>query len=166
MKSAMQSIPLGNGDLGANIWADEDALYILLSKTDAFSRLHRLLKTGYIKLKFPKGVLNENLRFHLVLNEGILKISNENINIQIYADAFKPLYKIDADGKYADTLCLEIVNYRAKAEHLAYNDRSNYQLNCDADEIIEFDCTEDCDTVFTVGNSSVGQMHENTRLSL
>ncbi|MGN1442349.1 MAG: DUF5703 domain-containing protein, partial [Acutalibacteraceae bacterium] len=162
MRNAMQSIPIGNGDLGANIWADENVVCVLLSKTDAFSRLHRLLKTGYIRLKFPKGVLNENLNFHLVLNEGILKIQNENIRVQIYADAYKPIYKIDVDGKYADKLCLEIVNYRAKPEDLAHNDRSNYQLNCGADEDIGFDCTEDSDTVFIDGKSAIGQMHENT----
>lgn len=162
MKSAMQSIPLGNGDLGANIWADENSVSILLSKTDAFSRLHRLLKTGYIRLKFPKGVLNENLCFHLVLNEGILKIHNKNIRIQIYADAFLPVYQIEVDGKFADKLCLEIVNYRAHPERLAHDDRSNYPLNCEADEDIGFDCTEDNDIVFTQEKSAIGQMHKNT----
>ena len=162
MKDAMQSIPIGNGDLGSNVWADENAVSVLLSKTDAFSRLHRLLKIGYIRLKFPKGVLNENLDFHLVLNEGILKIQNENIRIQIYADAYKPVYKIDVDGKSADKLCLEIVNYREKPECLSHNDRSNYQLNCEKEENIGFDCTEDSDTVFIDGKSAVGQMHENS----
>lgn len=162
MKSAMQSIPLGNGDLGANVWADENAVCLLLSKTDAFSRLHRLLKTGYLKLHFPKGVLNDSLSFHLVLNEGILKIENENIRIQIYADAFHPVYKLAVAGESADKLQLEIVNYRDKPERLSHNDRSNYQLNSDEDTQIAFDSTEDSDTVFTVGESAIGQMHENT----
>lgn len=161
MKNAMQSIPLGNGDLGANVWADENAVHFLLSKTDAFSRLHRLLKTGYLKLIFPNGVLNESLNFHLVLEEGILKIKNENINIEIYADAYSPIYKINVSGKYARQTKLEIENYREKPELLAGNDRSNYQLNCDPDDDIGFDCTEDSDTVFTVGENAIGQMHEN-----
>lgn len=161
MKNAMQSIPLGNGYLGANVWADENAVHFLLSKTDAFSRLHRLLKTGYLKLIFPNGVLNESLNFHLVLEEGILKIKNENINIEIYADAYSPIYKINVSGKYARQTKLEIENYREKPELLAGNDRSNYQLNCDPDDDIGFDCTEDSDTVFTVGENAIGQMHEN-----
>lgn len=162
MKNAMQSIPLGNGDLGANVWADDDAICILLSKTDAFSRLHRILKTGFLKLHFPTGVLTERLSFHLVLNEGILKIENENICMQIYADAFVPVYKIEVTGKYADALRLEIVNYRDKPEQITPNDRSNYQLNYGEGETVDFDCTEDADTLFTVGTSAVGQMHENT----
>lgn len=161
MKNAMQSIPIGNGDLGANVWADEKAIHILLSKTDAFSRLHRLLKTGYLKLIFPKGVLNENVKFHLVLNEGILKIENENISVQIYADADFPIYKINVDGKYADKTKLETVNYRERPELIACDDRSNYQLNCEPDDDICFDCTEDGDSVFTVGENAVCQMHEN-----
>lgn len=53
MKGPMESIPVGNGDLGANIWAEKDGIYFLLSKTDAFSRLHRLIKTGFLKFTLP-----------------------------------------------------------------------------------------------------------------
>ena len=33
MKGPMESIPIGNGNLGANIWAEKDGIYFLLSKT-------------------------------------------------------------------------------------------------------------------------------------
>ncbi|MGN0538932.1 MAG: DUF5703 domain-containing protein [Candidatus Fimenecus sp.] len=162
MKSSMDSIPLGNGDLGANIWASGNEINILLSKTDAFSRLHRLLKTGYIKLRFQDGVLNENLDFHLVLEEGILKISNENIRAEIYADAFEPVYITEIEGKGVSGMALEVINYRSRREKIAHNDRSNYQLNCESNEDTGFDCTEDADILFSEGDGTLGQMHQNS----
>lgn len=46
--SALQSVPIGNGDLGANVWLAKDGLTLLLSKTDNWSELMRLLKTGLL----------------------------------------------------------------------------------------------------------------------
>lgn len=160
MKNAMQSIPVGNGDIGANVWAVKNEICILLSKCDAFSRLHRLLKTGFIRLRFPDGVLNKKTLFHLSLEEGILRIENKNINCEIYADAHAPVYKINLSGKYADKVRLDVINYRDKPEKLGERDLSNYQLNCERGKDIDFDCTEDSDTLFTVDNM-ICQYHEN-----
>lgn len=161
MKTPMESIPVGNGDIGANVWAKDNSIYLLLSKCDAFSRLHRLLKTGFIKLTFPEGEFNKKTVFHLSLKEGILRISAENLVAEIYADAFSPVYKINLEGKGVRGMNLSVINYRSKPEALGKKDLSNYQLNCEGGEDMAFDCTEDADVMFTSGTCSVGQYHCN-----
>ena len=43
------SMPIGNGDIGANVWVDSSGLLQLyISKTDAYSEIGRLLKIGKI----------------------------------------------------------------------------------------------------------------------
>lgn len=161
MKSSMESIPIGNGDLGANIWAEKDGIYFLLSKTDAFSRLHRLLKTGFLKFTLPDSRCFDSLDFHLSLEEGILKIKNEDISFQIYADANSPVYVMDISGDIGGC-SLSIINYRSEPEKIDPADRSNYQLNHDKNTHIDFDCTEDADIVFSAGEGTLGQYHRNS----
>ncbi|MDR2468921.1 MAG: DUF5703 domain-containing protein, partial [Tannerella sp.] len=48
-KDATGSMPIGNGDLGANVYAVQNGdLYLLLGKTDAFDRSGNVLKTGRV----------------------------------------------------------------------------------------------------------------------
>ena len=51
MSGAMRSIPVGSGVMGANVWLGEDGgLRLLISRTDAWSELGRLLKTAEIAI--------------------------------------------------------------------------------------------------------------------
>ena len=51
MNDAMQSLPLGNGDIGTNVWLSPDGnIHLLISKTDSWSELYRLLKPAHIVL--------------------------------------------------------------------------------------------------------------------
>lgn len=46
------SMPIGNGDIGANVWVEPTGdLVLLLSKTDAWSENGRLLKLGHVRVK-------------------------------------------------------------------------------------------------------------------
>ena len=48
---ASGQMPLGNGDIAAGVYAIEnDALYLLLSKNDAFTYNGDLFKTGRVKI--------------------------------------------------------------------------------------------------------------------
>ena len=52
-KDSAGSMPLGNGRLGLNVWAEEGGdLVFYISKTDAWDGLGRLLKLGRVRLKF------------------------------------------------------------------------------------------------------------------
>ncbi|MEG2395935.1 MAG: DUF5703 domain-containing protein [Oscillospiraceae bacterium] len=158
---SMKSVPIGNGDLGANVWVMQGSICLLLSKTDAFSELHRLIKTGYIKLEFSNIVFDDDLDISLSLNNGILNISNSEINLKIWVDAFSPVYNIDILPKKPVDCCLKIINYRSLPLTLECDDRSNYQLNHKKDEDIGIDCTESADAIFSVSENTIGQYHHN-----
>ena len=45
------SMPIGNGDIGMNVWVERNGVLVLLiSKTDAWSENHRLLKIGRVRV--------------------------------------------------------------------------------------------------------------------
>ena len=70
------SMPLGNGDIGLNVWVEQDGdLLFYISKTDAWSDSCRLLKLGRVRVKlspnpFMKGLpFVQTLRLHGVIGE-------------------------------------------------------------------------------------------------
>ena len=61
-KNSRESVPIGGGDCGANVWLEEDSrLHLLLSKTDSFGESGRLMKTGYITVHIPGVFSRDNL---------------------------------------------------------------------------------------------------------
>lgn len=85
--SKTESLPIGNGDIGANVWADCDGdINILISKTDAVSEIGRLLKVGLIKLKFTFPVfLNEEPDTTLDFSDGSVTVKNSTSEVKIAA---------------------------------------------------------------------------------
>lgn len=180
MKDAMQSIPVGNGDLGANIWADKNKLSLLLSKTDAWSEVHRLLKTGLLSLTLSPNPFNRKTQWRLSYGDGVLYVTAKDAVMRIYADANAPVYRISFSSKTKRSVKLEVVNYRDEAVTLAPYDHSNYHMMSEVPEPkrsifsllkrkkkeaftnpFDFDCAESADTVFSKTAHSVGQYHHN-----
>jgi len=90
-------MPLGNGDIAAGVCAIEgDALYLLLSKNDAFDEQGDLLKTGRVKIElspnpFAKG---KPFRQTLDLKTASILIEANGVRLLIWADANKPVYHV------------------------------------------------------------------------
>ncbi|MCS7032385.1 MAG: DUF5703 domain-containing protein, partial [Phycisphaerae bacterium] len=53
------SMPIGNGDLGANVWVEAHTgeLILLLGKTDAWDENGILLKLGRVRVRFSPSAL-------------------------------------------------------------------------------------------------------------
>ena len=51
-KDAAGSMPIGNGEVGLNVWVEEDGdLLFYIARTDAWSECNRLLKLGRIRVE-------------------------------------------------------------------------------------------------------------------
>jgi hypothetical protein len=106
---ATASMPIGNGDLGANVYALRSGdLCLLLSKTDAFDWNGNVWKTGRVRIRIsPNPFYKESLAFRQTLNlaEGcidftsICRVSNQHLKIKVWVDANRPVYHVDVQGK-------------------------------------------------------------------
>ncbi len=71
------SMPLGNGDIGLNVWVEEDGdLLFYLSKTDAWDENARLLKLGRIRVSLSPNpfVVGDGFRQEIDLATGCIRI--------------------------------------------------------------------------------------------
>jgi len=63
------SMPIGNGDIGMNVWAERNGdLWLLLSKSDAWSENGRLLKLGRLRVRLSPNPFVAGARFRQVLH--------------------------------------------------------------------------------------------------
>ena len=62
------SMPIGNGDLGMNIWTEENGdVVFLIDKTDSWSENGELLKLGRVRLKFDPSPFKAGPQFRQML---------------------------------------------------------------------------------------------------
>jgi hypothetical protein len=124
-KDSSGSMPIGNGDVGLNVWVEEGGdLLFYLSKTDAWSEQHQLLKLGRVRVKLSPNPLaagspfgsafgsegqarrepqgRRPFRMELRLAEGEIVITagpaGEAVTLTVWVDANRPAVHVEADG--------------------------------------------------------------------
>jgi hypothetical protein len=99
------SMPIGNGEVGLNVWMDRRGrLYMLIARTDAWDEIGRLCKIGRLCLEFNPSISNiftriSGFKQRLNLLDGCIEISAtkkaNKINIRIWVDANNPVVHIE-----------------------------------------------------------------------
>ncbi len=115
------SMPLGNGDIGINVWVEEDgSIYFYISKTDAWSENARLLKLGLVRLRFDPNPF-ENLKdfkHHLSLQDGSMVIragdGSQEITTRLWVDAHTPVIRIETQGEKPYQVYASLQPWRTK----------------------------------------------------
>jgi alpha-L-fucosidase 2 len=120
-QDANGSMPLGNGDVGVNVWVEPSGdLVFYISKTDAWDENARLCKIGRVRVKFePALQAGASFRQELKLREGAIEIEStvdgESARIRLWVDADRPIVRVQAETK-ARTVCRAEVELWRKRE--------------------------------------------------
>ncbi len=110
---SLGSMPLGNGDVGANVWVEPSGdLVFYLSKVDAYNHAHLLPKLGRLRLRLdPALPVGPDFRQTLVLREGAITIAGGDVRLRLWIDAHQPVLRLEADSATprSATLALEVL---------------------------------------------------------
>lgn len=111
-KDASGSMPIGNGEVGLNVWVEENGdLLFYVSRTDAWSEASRLMKLGRVRVRIEPNpfVTGKVFLQELVLRDGRISIKAENLDLNLFVDAEKPVIHISGQGisSYKATATLE-----------------------------------------------------------
>ncbi len=157
MTDAMQSLPLGNGDIGANVWLSPDGdLHILLAKSDSWSELYRLLKPAHVVLRTEPALFASGAEFELNIADAVLTVSGGGASLRMYADAFAPCIRLSLTSETPADIRLELLNYRREAIDPG-DDFSNYFMRGGI-----YDIVESADEVMRTPGGGAAQIHRNT----
>ena len=114
------SMPLGNGDIGMNVWMEENGdLIFYISKTDSWGDNGRLLKIGKVRVSLSPNPIDSNAGFRQELNlingEMIIDIDGENpTKLKVWVDANQPVVYVTAKSKKPITATAKVELWRTK----------------------------------------------------
>jgi hypothetical protein len=100
------SMPLGNGDIGINLWCQpNNDLIFYVSKTDAWSESGRLLKLGRVRVGITPNPFTTGQPFHQQLNlpNGEILITAGSgasaVTLRVWVDANHPAICVDGQSR-------------------------------------------------------------------
>lgn len=173
--NSSESMPVGGGDIGVNVWVEAGQVYLYLSKSGTFDENNTLLKLGRVKLTLsPNPFAGKTFKQELVLKDGYVNISGAdgklNAQVKVWIDVFKPVINIEvvANQKVVTEASYESWRYEDRITKGKENNQNSYKwapqgiVKTAADEIvfrgnqIQFSHQNAAETVFDVAVKQQG----------
>ena len=105
LTGSMESMPIGNGDITANVWIEKGGdLMMYIGKSDTWSEATRLLKVGRIRVSLSPNPFSDDTYFSQTLNlyggeiDVIAGKKGSTTRLKIRIDANHPLISIEASS--------------------------------------------------------------------
>jgi hypothetical protein len=103
-KDSSGSMPLGNGDVGLNVWTEENGdILFYLAKSDAWSENGQLLKVGRVRVRLNPNPFVAGQAFKQTLNlrtsEVVIEGGNpgSHAKIAIWVEALNPVIRVETE---------------------------------------------------------------------
>ena len=142
--TSAQSMPLGNGDIGLNVWVEQNGdLAFYISKTDAWGgeldaqkdpwmkQGGVLMKLGAIHVSVSPNPLAKSTPFKQILklhNGEILVQEGEGkaaVKLRVWVDANHPVIRVEAQSGSPVTVNVKLDNWRAGQTDTVFADQKN-----------------------------------------
>jgi hypothetical protein len=120
-KNSGESMPVGGGDIGLNVWVENGDLYFYIARSGTFDETNALLKLGRVKIRMtPNPFEGQSFRQELVLKDGHVVIEGKagklKANLVVWVDVFRPVIHVDIQSNRP-------VSTEAAYESWRYKDR-------------------------------------------
>jgi alpha-L-fucosidase 2 len=111
------SMPIGNGDLAANVWTDQNGdLVVLVAKADSWTELGKLAKLGRVRIVMTPNpfVGKTDFRQALRLEDGSVEITSGANAVLVWIDANRPVIHVEAKLEHPATMQARLELWRTK----------------------------------------------------
>jgi alpha-L-fucosidase 2 len=119
------SMPIGNGDLAANVWTEQNGdLMLLVAKADAWTELGKLAKLGRVRVHIAPNPFAGAADFQQVLRleNGSIEIKSGANVVLVWIDANRPVIHVEAKLEHPATMQARLELWRTKTH--PYNESS------------------------------------------
>jgi hypothetical protein len=156
------SMPIGNGDLAANVWTEQNGdLLILLSKADAWTELGKLVKLGRLRIHLEPNPFTgaDHFTQTLKLENGSIELKSGDNTIQVFADANQPIVHIKTHLDHPSVLQANLELWRTAHPLRGRSPDKGGMYEVGSDSMpVDFEA----DTVLPSGADSITWCHYNT----
>jgi hypothetical protein len=98
-KGSHESMPCGGGDIGLNVWVEQNDVLFYFCRSGSFDENNSFLKSGRIRIKLlPNPLGSRDFTQELKLEKGCVEIKGGGTEIQIWVDVFRPLIHVEIVG--------------------------------------------------------------------
>ena len=139
------SMPIGNGELAANVWVEPTGdLIFYLSKSDAWTGGRpdpELVKLGRVRVRLDKPLFQEDSEFRqaLDLKTGSITIdasvAGQNRSIRFWIDANRPAVHVDIQSSVACMAEIALESWRAEGKWLVGDAQKDVILPSDGQTV-------------------------------
>lgn len=164
------TMPLGNGELGANVWMEESGdLLLYISRTDTWGDNSRLLKVGKVRVRLDPApeVRTGSFSQRLNLAKGRIEFSlgsgNEAVKLQVRVDARHPAIIIDAESSTALKLTAGIELWRNEPYELPSYEVSDVLLDRKQPDQKHGPMVVEPDVILSDQKAQIGWYHFNQK---
>lgn len=160
------SMPIGNGDIGLNVWIEENGdLLFYIGKTDSWGDNARLLKIGKVRIKLlpaPQIPL-QNFIQTLHLENSTIIIKYNDHEIKVWVDANNPVINIEILSNEEIDSFAEIELWRTKPTELPSIEVSDVMFDHNIENKQIAPTIVEPDSVFSNLDNSIGWFHYNKK---
>lgn len=124
-RNSSESMPVGGGDIGGNVWVEDNQIFLYLQQSGWFDENNSLLKAGRLRMRIEPNPLEQDFKQELLLEEGCVKISALGFELLLWADIKKPVVHME----YKSTIPRDIqVDYETWRFENREVDNCSYEL--------------------------------------
>ncbi len=169
-KDAWGTMPVGNGDLGLNVWVESSGdLLFYIGKTDSWDDNCRLLKLGRVRVRLrPNPILQSGTFLQaLRLREATVEVrcgeGARRVEIRVWADANHPVIHIAVKGKKPVEASASIELWRTEPFELPTIEVSDVHFDHDVPGNKHFPTVVEPDVVLSGQKGRIGWYHHNIK---
>ena len=118
-QDAAGSMPLGNGEVGINLWAEQDGdMFFYVSRNDSFSEISQLCKVGKIRVSLSPNPFRAGLPFEqaLDLEHGVCTITagpdSARVTLRVFVDADHPVVHVTGQSVSPVSVTVTVESWR------------------------------------------------------
>ena len=97
-KDENDSMPIGNGDIAANVWTEQNGdIVLLIAKADAWTELGKIVKLARVRVALSPNpfVGASNFSQVLRLEDGVIDLTNAGNLVRVWIDANHPVLHVE-----------------------------------------------------------------------
>ncbi|MHC4666146.1 MAG: DUF5703 domain-containing protein [Planctomycetota bacterium] len=99
------SMPVGGGDIGLNVWVENNELSFYIGRSGTFDENNQMLKLGRVRIKATPNPFSEGGEFRqeLKLRQGYIEIRSKNpdtvgATVKVWVEVFRPVVHVELDS--------------------------------------------------------------------
>ncbi|MHC4575116.1 MAG: DUF5703 domain-containing protein, partial [Planctomycetota bacterium] len=99
--NSSESMPAGGGDIGLNVWVEDNDLLFYIARSGTFDENNQMLKLGRVRIRLRPNPFSGETEFRqeLKLREGCVEVKAKNAGtasaqIKVWVEVFRPVIHV------------------------------------------------------------------------